>query len=84
MTIFNYSNLPTITVPYILRDTDNQSVGVWVTNQETKETGEDLKKKDPKYIVKKIKVFIINATKIAEEIGYTTSDLIWVEHNQQK
>ena len=38
MTIFNYSNLPTITVPYILRDTDNQSVGVWVTNQETKET----------------------------------------------
>jgi len=38
MTIFNYSNLPTIPVPYILRDTDNQSVGVWVTNQETKET----------------------------------------------
>lgn len=38
MTIFNYSNLPTITVPYILRDEDNQSVGVWVTNQETKET----------------------------------------------
>ena len=38
MTIFNYSNLPTITVPYILRDDNNQSVGVWVTNQETKET----------------------------------------------
>lgn len=38
MTIFNYNNLPTITVPYILRDTDNQSVGVYVTNQETKET----------------------------------------------
>lgn len=38
MTIFNYSNLPTVTVPYILRDENNQSVGVWVTNQETKET----------------------------------------------
>lgn len=37
MTIFNYDNLPTIEVPYILRDEDNQSVGVWVTNQETKE-----------------------------------------------
>jgi len=38
MTIFNYDSLPEIEVPYILRDEDNQSVGVWVTNQETKET----------------------------------------------
>jgi len=37
MTIFDYDSLPTIIIPYILRDVDNQSVGVWVTNQETKE-----------------------------------------------
>ena len=37
MTIFDYTNLPTITVPYILRDEDNLAVGVYVTNQETKE-----------------------------------------------
>ena len=37
MTIFDYTNLPIITVPYILRDSSNTSVGVWVTNQETKE-----------------------------------------------
>lgn len=37
MTIYNYTNLPTITIPYILRDSDNQAIGVWVTNQETKE-----------------------------------------------
>ena len=37
MTIFDYDSLPTITVPYILRDVDNPSIGVWVTNQETKE-----------------------------------------------
>ena len=37
MSIFDYTNLPTITVPYILRDEDNLAVGVYVTNQETKE-----------------------------------------------
>ena len=37
MTIFDYDNLPIITVSYILRDSDNPSIGVWVTNQETKE-----------------------------------------------
>ena len=37
MTIFDYTNLPTITVPYILRDVDNPAVNVSVTNQETKE-----------------------------------------------
>lgn len=38
MTIINYTTLPSITVPYILRDSDNQAVGVYVTNQETKES----------------------------------------------
>lgn len=38
MTIFDYDNLPTITIPYILRDVDNPAVSVTVTNQETKET----------------------------------------------
>lgn len=38
MTIINYTDLPIITVPYILRDADNQAVGVYVTNQETKES----------------------------------------------
>lgn len=37
MTIVNYTDLPEIEVPYILRDEDNQAVGVYVTNQETKE-----------------------------------------------
>lgn len=37
MTIFDYDSLPTIIVPYILRDIDNPATGVWVTNQETKE-----------------------------------------------
>jgi len=37
MTIFDYDNLPTITISYILRDADNPTIGVWVTNQETKE-----------------------------------------------
>lgn len=38
MTIFDFDNLPTITIPYIIRDLDNQAVSVSVTNQETKET----------------------------------------------
>lgn len=38
MTIFDYNSLPTITVPYILRDETNPPVGVWVTNQETKDS----------------------------------------------
>jgi hypothetical protein len=38
MTIFDYTNLPTISVPYILRDADNIAVTVMVTNQETKES----------------------------------------------
>lgn len=37
MTIFDYTNLPTISIPYILRDADNLAVGAYVTNQETKE-----------------------------------------------
>ena len=38
MTIFDFDSLPIITVPYIIRDLDNQAVSVSVTNQETKET----------------------------------------------
>ena len=38
MTIYDYDNLPIINVPYILRDEQNQAIGVWVTNQETKES----------------------------------------------
>jgi len=37
MTIFDYDNLPTISIPYILREVGNPAIGVWVTNQETKE-----------------------------------------------
>jgi hypothetical protein len=38
MTIFNYTNLPIISIPYILRDADNIATNVVVTNQETKES----------------------------------------------
>lgn len=38
MTIFDYGNLPTITINYILRDEDNEAVGVNVKNMETKES----------------------------------------------
>jgi hypothetical protein len=37
MTIFDYDNLPTISIPYILREVGNPAIGAWVTNQETKE-----------------------------------------------
>jgi len=37
MTIFDYTNLPTISIPYILREEGNVAVSVYVTNQETKE-----------------------------------------------
>lgn len=36
MTIFDYTSLPTIVVPFILRDIGSPT-GVYVTNQETKE-----------------------------------------------
>lgn len=37
MTIIEYSSLPLLSVTYIHRDSDSVGIGVWVTNQETKE-----------------------------------------------
>jgi len=38
MTISDYSIMPLINVNYIHRDSSNTAIGVWVTNQETKQT----------------------------------------------
>ena len=38
MTITSFDNLPTLTIPYILRDVSNLPISVSVTNQETKES----------------------------------------------
>ena len=38
MTISTHSNLPIISVNYILRDVTNPAIGAWVTNQETKQS----------------------------------------------